>query len=196
MNSMHDKISQEGLTFIELMITIALVGILISFAVPVFTQMTANQRLVSSSNNLINALSTARSAAVKQKRHVTVCASTDGASCALNLTEWRNGWIVFANTSSANLQRNAAEVIESLIQVYDAPKGISNITLTAAGAGGAAILSYRPSGVIGNIAANQERLFTVCDKRGSGVARAVLVSRSGRAKSSTTGFAEAALACP
>ena len=122
---MHDKISQEGLTFIELMITIALVGILISFAVPVFTQLTANQRLVSSSNNLINALSTARSEAVKQKRHVTVCASTDGASCALNLTEWRNGWIVFANTSSANLQRNAAEVIESLIQVYDAPKSIT-----------------------------------------------------------------------
>lgn len=190
------KLTEQGFTLVELMIVIVILGVLITIAIPSYSEMTANQRLVSTSTNLINALSTARGEAVKQKRHVTVCASSDGSTCATDLTEWNNGWIVFANTDSANLQRNTTEEVESLRQVYEKPNGISNITLSNDSGAAAALIAYRPSGVIGNIASNQVRLFTICDKRGASKANAVWVSRSGRAKTTKVGFTSAALTCP
>lgn len=184
------------MTVIELMVVIAIAAILIGLAIPSMKNVLDNQKLASVNNDLITALAIARSEAVRQKKHVTICSSSNGSTCktgATGIADWTEGWIVFANTSSGNLSRDTAN--EPLLSVFTAPKGISSITLSTS-AGSPTLLSYRPNGTIGNIASNQQKLFTVCDNRGADNARSTLINRAGKAKAAHTGFAGDALQCP
>ena len=193
--NMPNTSNQYGITLIELLVVIAIAGVVIGIAIPTMKSVIDNQRLTAANNDLISSMIIARSEAVRQKKHVTVCASADGNTCNIGnagIADWSNGWIAFANTSSANLTRNIGT--EPLLSVFRAPKGISSLALTVNN-GVPTLLSYRPNGAVGNVANNQDKLFTVCDSRGSTSARSTLLNRTGRPKAQKTGFADAALNC-
>lgn len=88
----------RGLTLIELMITISIVAILMSIAVPSYRYVTNANRISSEVNGLVGDLQFARAQAIKEGRTVTVCSSTDGASCA-DSSSWHTGWIVFSDSN-------------------------------------------------------------------------------------------------
>ena len=88
--------SQRGYTLIELMITITVLGILLGVAVPSFLDTVRNNRLTTQNNEFIGALNVARSEALKRSGSVSVCASTDQATCS-GSTNWSTGWIVFTD---------------------------------------------------------------------------------------------------
>lgn len=89
-----------GFSLIELMMTIAVAVILMMIAVPSFQYVTNSNRMSSEINGLLGDLQFARSEAIKEGQYVTVCASSDGASCS-DLTAWQNGWIVVPNPSNS-----------------------------------------------------------------------------------------------
>lgn len=76
-----------GFTLVELMITLALVGVIAAFAVPSFGTMIANSRLATASNDVVGVLNYARSEAVKTGRSVIVN-PTDGANWANGVSVW------------------------------------------------------------------------------------------------------------
>jgi prepilin-type N-terminal cleavage/methylation domain-containing protein len=63
---------KRGFTLIELLILIALIGIVAAVAVPGFSQLIENNRLTSANNDLVGALSMARSEAVRLGTSVNV----------------------------------------------------------------------------------------------------------------------------
>lgn len=78
---------EGGFTLIELMLAIALLGILLGIAIPTYRDVILNQRLTNAANDLHAALSFARSEAVKRNANVTLQQAAGG---------WINGWRVLS----------------------------------------------------------------------------------------------------
>ena len=62
----------KGFTLLELLLTVAMIGVLISFAIPALHSTVQNNRLLSCSNKLVTAVQYAKSEAVTQKQTVLV----------------------------------------------------------------------------------------------------------------------------
>lgn len=89
------RISKRGFTLIELMVTVAVLAILITVAIPNFQTFLLNSRMASQTNDVITALSLARSEAVKRAANVTVCASSNSTTATPTCTGgWAQGLIV------------------------------------------------------------------------------------------------------
>lgn len=86
----------NGFTLIELMLTIVVAAILITVAIPSFQQSIRNNRTTTQANELFTAMSLARMEAITQGESVTVCSSSDQASCS-GSNDWKTGWILFTD---------------------------------------------------------------------------------------------------
>jgi type IV fimbrial biogenesis protein FimT len=99
-----------GMTLIELMITIAIVAMLMAIGVPSYKYVTNANRIASEVNSLLGDMQLARAEAIKEGLPVTVCSSSDGASCS-GSTSWRTGWIVFADPNNDQSVDNGETVL-------------------------------------------------------------------------------------
>lgn len=115
--------SHRGFTLIELMVTIAILGILIMLAVPSFQALIASSRLTTATNDLIGAFAQARSNAIKVGNRVTVCMSANGTSCT-DTGGWEQGWISFVDTTRSGTTA-AVDTGETINTVFPAlPAGV------------------------------------------------------------------------
>lgn len=86
--------TSAGFTLIELMVTIAVLGVIVTLAVPSFEHVAMTSKLRAISNELASNAYLARSEAIKRNAVVRLCSSTNGTTC--DGTAWKNGWIVLA----------------------------------------------------------------------------------------------------
>jgi type IV fimbrial biogenesis protein FimT len=89
---------QSGFTFIELMITIAVLAVIAALAAPNFRDTLERNRVQASIQDVSAALRYARSEAIKRNGRVTICASSDQATCT---GSWNQGWIIFQDVDAA-----------------------------------------------------------------------------------------------
>jgi len=157
------KRTQNGFTLYELLITVLVVGVVLTLGVPNMTTFTANSRITSTANDLHAAFHLARSEAARAKDNITICASDtsmdDDADCGGN---WEDGFIVFIDTTG-DLLRNTVD--ETVLRRH--PAVADGVTLAVEA--GATFFSYGPSGlgrgnVLGNTAVTR---VMVCDDRGT-----------------------------
>jgi len=86
-----------GVTLYELLMTLALVGIVAASGLPAFDRMLAKSRQAIEINALFHALHLARKESIMRRRVVSLCPSQDGRHCATG-TDWSAGWIMFENS--------------------------------------------------------------------------------------------------
>jgi type IV fimbrial biogenesis protein FimT len=92
-----ETIRSKGFTLLELMVTLFIVAIVMAAAVPSFKSLSVRNRLVTYTNDFIATVNIARSEAVRRGSPVTICHSSDGASCG---GTWSDGWIAFADADN------------------------------------------------------------------------------------------------
>ncbi len=188
---MSTRQNTSGFTLLELMIVLAIGALIMTMAVPSFRDSINNQRLVTATNELVMSFTLAKSEAIKRVVYVTVCKSSDGATCSGNTASWNEGWIVFANATTANL--GSFDVGDELIRVYSALP--DSLAISAIG-NVDTFVSFRPSGTLGTTAGNQLGTFTTCDYRGADSATAIVMQPSGRWQvSHDKDHADSALTC-
>lgn len=164
---------QLGFTIIELMVTLALVGVLAGLAAPSVRDMIATSRLKTHSGAIQGSLMMARSEAIKRKVRVVVCKSADQANCTA-AGNWEQGWIVFVDTND----NAAVDTGEGILQKVEA---LSGAFILKADNNVADYVSYTSSGgpKVKASDALQTGTFTLCQTAG-GSARQIEVFATGR----------------
>jgi type IV fimbrial biogenesis protein FimT len=99
MKSGRSTSRQSGFTLVELIISIAIVAVIAGLGIPSFVDMIRDNDMVSRANSVMAGVQLARSEAIKRSRPVSICPSTDGATCTGG-GNWAAGWIVFTDTNS------------------------------------------------------------------------------------------------
>ncbi len=129
-----------GFTLIELMVTVAVLAIVASIAVPAMQSLIAANRLSGATTEVVAALQLARSEAIRRNAPVTVCGTSDGTSCASE-TSWSR-WIVTGRDNySGNTEVIRDSSVEGTMQVSGPEDGIR----------------FRPSGLL-----DAQAVVTVC----------------------------------
>jgi len=176
--NIHMNKNIQGFTLIELIVTLAVVSILLLTGIPMLNQMTSNNRLVTQINNIAGSLAVARSESIKRGASITLCGSTDGATC--NSSSWESGWIIF---SDANNNAVFDSATESMLKIVAPFSGGSTLRLSQSDS--ASIIRYRSDGSLRDLDADatltDRGTFTLCDNTASTTkAKAININPLGR----------------
>lgn len=174
------KRAQPGFTLLELMVVLAIAGVLLAVGIPTMGDFIRNSRITAAANDVMAALHFTRSEAIKRRLPVTLCTSASAVTdanptCAAS--PLLTGWIAFVDTNQSG-QRDAGE----LVLLQHEPM---NTQITARSSVNPFQVTYLLNGFALN--PNAARLV-LCDERGNtpsggelSSARGILVSVTGRA---------------
>lgn len=157
---------QAGFTIIELLITISLIGVIAAFAIPAFNTLTANNRVVATTNEISGLLAAARAEAVKQAAVVRV-GPRAGA-------DWSSGLAAWIDQNSDSTMQDA-----EILRQTSAISGSLTFAVVNAGSAG-----FRANGRTVNWQAGTNATFTVCSSDATS-GRQIVLTPGGRSNSST-----------
>jgi type IV fimbrial biogenesis protein FimT len=149
------RAGSEAFTLVELLIALAITGILLTWAAAGLAQWLPRYWQQSQAQALAEALQLARAEAIRRGHRVAVCPSVDGSSCD-DGQQWERGYITFADRDD-DVQAGAGESI-----VRFAPAAGHSVTVR----GNRPVADYVSFTALGNArlrnGALQMGTFTVC----------------------------------
>lgn len=166
--------------------TLAVLAILLTIAIPGFGAMIYSSRLSSTTNDMVAALYLVRSEAIKRNGRAVLCKSANGLICSAS-GGWDQGWVAFHDANN-----NAAlDGGETLIRMQAAlPQGLrltGNSPISR-------YVSYTPGGATKLLSgAFQAGTFTLCQESATSVeGRQIIISSTGRPRTKKVSLS----ACP
>ena len=157
------KTKQHGFTIYELLITMLMIGIILSIGVPNMSGFMQNSRITGTANDLHASFQLARSEAARSKSNITICASDNSmdAAAACGGT-FNDGWIIFIDLNG-DLARGGGG--ENVLRAHPAIPDTLSIATNA----GADYFGFAPSGLgrgdVGGVEAVSRA--RICDSRGN-----------------------------
>jgi len=160
---MHRRQSAHSL--FELIMTLAVAGIVFGLGLPSFGRLAAEQRLRSEADALFRALYRARSESIARRRVVTLCPSRDGEACD-DSDDWSAGWMMFVNRDRRDESRRDADDQRLLVH-----KPAATVEIVA---------NRRAFSLRSTDLRATNGTFRLCDRQSRAPARRLTVSYTGR----------------
>lgn len=159
--------SKAGFTLIDLLVVVAIIGIVLGIGLPSFNSILTSSRLTTYSNEMVRALNLARSEAAKQYFMVVLCKSSNVTKACDSTREWEEGLIVFVDSDNDLVVDAGEEVIltvDALKTGYFYKSSYPNF------------ISYRPDG-----RSNINGDFRICSPNNDYASfRKIVISDTGR----------------
>lgn len=181
-----------GFTLIEMMVVLAIAGIVIGVGIPKISIFFQSSRMTTNTNALVGAFQIAKSEAIKRQGPVTVCRSANQTSCDLNADNtWEDGFIVFFDANANRVVNGGTDII---LRINAGAEG-NDVTIRSDTTfnNEHQYITFTSRGHPKNAAALQSATYVICDDRGiksvlvNGVpktaARGVVLSVSGKVRS-------------
>lgn len=168
---------QRGFTLVEMMVTIAVLVILASIAVPGLQAFTTRSGMNAIRDDFSIALQRARLDAISRNTCVSICQLEAGTSntCQANATaSWAGGWIVFTNQACSAALPDEALPRENIVAVRQA----SDPRFQLIQKNPTGIVTFDPRGT--QLGQNFSGVTQDAQEEDSVHARAIKVSRQGR----------------
>lgn len=167
---------KAGFTLVELLVSVAVLSVLVSMAVPNFQSVVSDTRQASYYNKVASALRYARSEAIKRSAAVSICARASDNSCG---DDWANGMLIFldATNNGIPLVYDGTDTTLRTVRVSSAKISLRASALVLANGTPAVATVVRfnsrgqPNWINGTM--------VLCDDRGAKEARALVMTGSG-----------------
>ena len=158
---------ENGFTLYELLVTMLIIGIVLTIGVPNMSEFTANSRMATTANDLHSSFMVGRSEAARSRSIVTVCASADplGPAATCDGASFDSGWIIFLDLDG-DLQRAGAG--ENVLRRHESVDTQIDINVNA----NATYFSFAPTGLgRGDVGVGPAfQTAVLCDSRGNIIA--------------------------
>ena len=164
----------SGLTLVEVLVTLAIVALLMTLAVPSFKPMLDRWRVKQSLGALTDTIRLARSEAIKRGGNVMIQKlpnNTDGCTLAAAAGEWGCGWRVFVDSDGSG-SYTAGDVI---LQTAQVPAGIQVRHVVSVAA-----IGVDRWGKMDGLNAKSFTIFPAPDGTASPATRTLCISAGGR----------------
>src|SRR5574343_669332 len=93
----------RGFTLVEMIIVVAIIAIVMSYAVPAYNRFVAQNKVQSFAYALAADLGQARSEAIRRGADVTVCAASQSTATSCGTAaQWNQNWIMLVRTGGAS----------------------------------------------------------------------------------------------
>lgn len=159
---------RRGFTITELLITIAIAGILASVAAPSLSEFIVKSRVDNEISELQRLILSARNTAINSGRYVTVC-PLNGSDCGTN---WANELSVFTNTDNTLVNNsNYDSANEELIKIKSKANSSDNLRFSGT------IIRFAPTG---RALSGGNSNFSYCPSGHVSLSRGLQLSLSGR----------------
>jgi type IV fimbrial biogenesis protein FimT len=173
------KRAQPGFTLLELMVVLAIAGVLMAVGIPAMSDFIRNSRITSAANDVMAGLHFARSESIKRRVPVTLCTSdaplVANPACADASAPW--GWITFVDLNQSGTF-DAGEILLQQREPINAQISVGSSTVPFS-------VTYLLNGFALDPNASQ---LVLCDARGNvasagelSSARGILIAVTGRA---------------
>jgi type IV fimbrial biogenesis protein FimT len=130
----------RGFTLLELMMALALIGIILAFAIPSFSSFRKNARMTSAANDLLADLNMARTEAIKRQRNVAFCGSGAPRAAEPACDPFVSGWLVWVDNNNDGDIDAGEPLVTAHDPLPDALQVASNFEVISYGADGFARL--------------------------------------------------------
>lgn len=164
---------QSGVTLMELLVTVAIVAVLASLAVPSFRTQLVKRSVQAAADAFVTDMRYARSVAIERSARVSVCRSSNGTGCSGSGGVWKDGWIVFVDADGDG----AFETGDEIVRVQQSMSAI--LSMEDDPTNDLPKFVFQPTGF--SKASTQTFLITPTGSDGASFARVVCVSNQGRA---------------
>jgi len=153
----------SGFTIIELMITLAILGVLSAIAAPSFNSIVTDNRITAATNRMTASIQLVRSEAVKRSSPVSMHSETT--------SQWGDGWAIYPG----DLTGSDTEPADSArIRFFDA----NDDTITIRGNSAAGMwLSFHANGMLNE---TTTAILYVCNNNDASTGNMITVGRGGR----------------